>query len=296
MAAFVRGWNSPCAVLFFTNRQITYLRGNKKMNTDMKAFAIVFLAAFGLLFFACGGDKSAQSLDLKALSEHLSTLEGDRAADSLITLLREAPAGPDAPDVALLLASVYETQLKDKESTASVYQAIALAFPGTEAAKKAAERTPEKEAALRERIELLRSKMFNPQNLVADPAIIKSYINSSMAHALLLPKDPESAAVLNQAAENAYYTQQYDRALYLYEWFQTAYPDNPKAPQAMFMRAFIYDNDLEQYETAGRLYQEFIEKHPTDDFADDAEVLLENLGKSPEEMMQSLEEKAKELQ
>ncbi|MBX2926887.1 MAG: tetratricopeptide repeat protein [Saprospiraceae bacterium] len=262
----------------------------------MKSFAIVLLAAFGLLFFACGGDKSAKSLNLKALSEHLNTLEGDRAADSLVTLLREDPAGPDAPELALLLASVYETQLKDKESAVSVLQAIALAFPDTEAAKNAAERTHQETAGLRERIDQLRTNMFNPKNLVADPAIIKSYINSSMAYALLLPKDPESTAVLNQAAENAYYTQQYDRALYLYEWFQTAYPDDPKAPQAMFMRAFIYDNDLEQYETAGRLYQEFIQKHPDDDFADDAEVLLENLGKSPEEMMQSLEERAKEVQ
>lgn len=266
------------------------------MNIDMKYFAIVLLAACGLLFFACGGNKSAKSLDLKALSEHLGTLEGGRAADSLITLLREDPAGPNAPDLALLLASVYETQLKDKESATSVYQAIALAFPDTDAAKKAAERAAEQETGLRERIDQLRTNMFNPQNLMADPAIIKSYINSSMAYALLLPQNPESAAVLNQAAENAYYTQQYDRALYLYEWFQTAYPDDIKAPQAMFMRAFIYDNDLEQYETAGRLYQEFIEKHPDDDFADDAEVLLENLGKSPEEMMQSLEERAKEVQ
>lgn len=286
----------PLCGIVFHKPEITYLRGNKKMNTEMKSFAIVLLAAFGLLFFACGGDKSAQSLNLKALSEHLNTLEGDRAADSLVTLLREDPAGPNAPELALLLASVYETQLKDKESAVSVLQAIALAFPDTEAAKNAAERTPQETAGLRERIDQLRTNMFNPQNLVADPAIIKSYINSSIAYALLLPKDPESTAVLNQAAENAYYTQQYDRALYLYEWFQTAYPDDPKAPQAMFMRAFIYDNDLEQYETAGRLYQEFIQKHPDDDFADDAEVLLENLGKSPEEMMQSLEERAKEVQ
>jgi tetratricopeptide (TPR) repeat protein len=266
------------------------------MNTDMKSFAIVLFAATGLLFFACGGGKTSNALDLKALSAYLSTIEGARAADTLVTLLREDPAGPDAPELALLLAAVYENQLKDKESALSVFQAVTLAFPDTDAANKAAERVSEQETGLRERIDLLRTNMFNPQNLVADPAIINSYINSSIAYALLLPKNPESAVVLNQAAENAYYTQQFDRALYLYEWFQTAYPDDLKAPQALFMRAFIYDNDLEQYETAGRLYQEFIEKHPDDDFADDAEVLLENLGKSPEEMMQSLEERAKEVQ
>lgn len=253
----------------------------------MKYFAFALLAASGLVFSACGN----KAKDLEALKTYLAGAYGQQATDTLVTLLRENPGGPNSTDYALLLAAAYEEKMQDTISAISVYQAVVMAHPGSDAAQTAAARIPGDSPSLTERIEKLQAEVFDPRTVMSNAKKIGSYLNSCIAHVLLLPKDTLSSTLLNKAAENAYYTQQYDRALYLYEWFEKAYPNDSKAAQALFMRAFIYDNDLQKYETAGVLYEEFLKKYPDDDFADDAGVLLENLGKSPEEVIKSLEEK-----
>ena len=69
------------------------------------------------------------------------------------------------------------------------------------------------------------------------------------------------------------------------------YPDSPQASKALFLHAFMSDEDLKAYDKAQSLYQTFIEKYPDSDFNDDAQFLLENLGKSDEEMLEMLSKK-----
>lgn len=195
----------------------------------------------------------------------------------------------NAPELAAMLAMVWEGKMQDTLAALSVYQAMVQAFPKSKYANIAAERIPGGTPALYERIEALQSQMFDPVKMMADPAVVGTYLHSCMAQVLLLPMDTQSITILNKAAENAYYTQQYQKSLYLYEWLETAYPDDDRAAQALFMRAFMYDNDLKQYDLAKPLYELFLQKYPKDDFADDAEVLLKNLGKSPEELIQELQ-------
>ncbi|NND04801.1 MAG: tetratricopeptide repeat protein [Saprospiraceae bacterium] len=66
------------------------------------------------------------------------------------------------------------------------------------------------------------------------------------------------------------------------------YPDSPQASKALFLHAFMSDEDLKAYDKARTLYQTFIERYPDSDFNDDAQFLLENLGKSDEEMLEML--------
>ena len=47
---------------------------------------------------------------------------------------------------------------------------------------------------------------------------------------------------------------------------------------------------MKQYEKARGLYEEFVKNHPTDEFADDTQFLLANLGKSDEEIIKQFEE------
>jgi len=69
------------------------------------------------------------------------------------------------------------------------------------------------------------------------------------------------------------------------------YPDSPEASKALFLHAFMSDEDLKAYDKARSLYQTFIEKYPNSDFNDDARFLLENLGKSDAEMLEMLSKK-----
>ncbi len=238
------------------------------------------------------------SCSRRSTAEHAASLEkfiaqadAQTAADTLVALLRSGSTIKPASELALQLATVYAEKAKDPESELSVYQAIISAFPNTDAARIAAGKLPDSIPSLTKRISQMQDKIYDPTKLMADPALVSSYLRSSIAYAALLPKDAATEQILYKAAENAYYTQQFEQALTLYQWFETAFPLSIKASQALFMRAFIYDENLQQYEKAGQLYQAFLQKYPSDEFADDAATLLENLGKTPEEMIQMLEDR-----
>ena len=56
----------------------------------------------------------------------------------------------------------------------------------------------------------------------------------------------------------------------------------------------MYENNLGDLNAAKSIYEQFLEKYPDDEFADDAAVSIKNLGKTPEELIKEFEEQAKE--
>ena len=64
--------------------------------------------------------------------------------------------------------------------------------------------------------------------------------------------------------------------------------DHELAGKALFLHAFMCDEDLRQFDKAKVLYESFLEKYPQSDFNDDAQFLLQHLGKSDEEMLELL--------
>lgn len=70
------------------------------------------------------------------------------------------------------------------------------------------------------------------------------------------------------------------------------YPKHPKAAESIFICAFIYENNMQKYEQAGDYYKMFLKKYPNHPFAKDAKIALENLGKTPEELVKEFEKRA----
>jgi len=83
---------------------------------------------------------------------------------------------------------------------------------------------------------------------------------------------------------------QFKKALELYEWVYNKYPNHEKAGTALFMQAFTLDNELNQKGKAKAIYEAFVAKYPDNGFADSAKFLLENLGKSDEEIISKFQE------
>ncbi len=77
----------------------------------------------------------------------------------------------------------------------------------------------------------------------------------------------------------------YDKIILKYENFE-------KVPYCLFLKAFTYDNQLQDMIRAKENYSLFIKLHPKHDFADDAKILIDNLGKTPEELIKSFEDKS----
>ena len=97
---------------------------------------------------------------------------------------------------------------------------------------------------------------------------------------------------LLRAGEMAVLVNQPDKSLEYYEKILSEYPEHAKAATAMFMKAYTLDDKLEKYDEAKTVYEAFLQQYPNNDFADDTQFLLENLGKSEEEIIKLFESKA----
>ncbi len=213
------------------------------------------------------------------------------AADVLKGILQDYPDAPNAMQHALLLASIYHTFLGDTLKAVALQQCMARAFAGTPVADSLAgalsdeASVPEKLKALGNELYDLKSQKLNFRNATA-------FIEISELYASLLPQDSLAPILLIRAAEVARLMKRFDKALELYQRVLAHYPDHPDAADAMFMIAFTWDSDLAQYDSARRWYQRFLDTWPESDFADDASFLLQNLGKSEEELLKVLEQRA----
>ncbi|WP_020567934.1 tetratricopeptide repeat protein [Neolewinella persica] len=106
------------------------------------------------------------------------------------------------------------------------------------------------------------------------------------------PSDTLAAMPLYRAAEVVRAMNDPKLTASIYQKVYNNYPSFSKAPEALFMLGFTYDEDLGDLEKAKATYTDFLQKYPTHSFADDTQMLMENLGKSDEEILMELEKKA----
>ncbi|TXF88561.1 tetratricopeptide repeat protein [Neolewinella aurantiaca] len=108
------------------------------------------------------------------------------------------------------------------------------------------------------------------------------------------PEDTMAAMPFYRSAEVVRAMNDPKRAAAIYRDVYERYPAFSKSPEALFMLAFTYDEDLKDLDAARSAYNDFLESYPTHSFADDTEMLLKNLGKSDEEILKELEAKTGE--
>ncbi len=101
-----------------------------------------------------------------------------------------------------------------------------------------------------------------------------------------------SEAILSQmsyrdfmlAAQYAINRMRFKDALSAYEQAIDRFPQNPQVYKAMFLAGFVCSEYLKDFDKARMFYKAVVEKFPNCDLADDAQWMLENMGKPPEEM------------
>lgn len=138
-------------------------------------------------------------------------------------------------------------------------------------------------------LDTLLHSITDPKTQRLVPNVAKQYIALTEIYAKARPDAPESPEQLYKAGEIARSIGDFQQALSIYSTIENYFPQYEKAPKALFMQAFTYAEDLNDEEKARELYEAFIAKYPEDDFVDDAQILLETLGKSDEEIFQQLE-------
>lgn len=106
------------------------------------------------------------------------------------------------------------------------------------------------------------------------------------------PDDPKTPEYLFKAGRIATTLRQGNQAV---EYFDRAYSYEgfDKAPDALFLKGFVYESVLNDTANARKVYQEVIAKYPETSLANDAKASIDNLGKTPEELIREFEKKNK---
>jgi len=103
------------------------------------------------------------------------------------------------------------------------------------------------------------------------------------------PESKQTPEMLLKAADLHRSVKEYDLALNLYKTIETQYPDFEKMAQVIFLEGFVYENELFKLEKAKERYELFLKNYPDHELADDVRFSLQNLGKSPEEIIKGFE-------
>lgn len=149
--------------------------------------------------------------------------------------------------------------------------------------------TTDRKTQLNDNIKQLETILFEENSGVIDKKMAANMILAYTQFVNEFPKDQQSPIYLFKAADvsiNVFHSQQ---TINLFNRMLSEYPHDTKAPQALFLKAFTFDNYLQEYDSAKIYYQEFLIKYPKHSFANDAEMSIKNLGKSPEEIVKGFQ-------
>ncbi|MBR9919471.1 MAG: tetratricopeptide repeat protein [Bacteroidetes bacterium] len=232
-------------------------------------------------------------------SKHLQTLariqfEQGRFSGAVKLLkeaLRDHYVAERAAAQMQFMATIYKDHMNNPVVGNSAYWAFTEAFSDHSMKQKIQDSLLVNYPGIPSTLDSLRAQLYDEENARIDYSKANQFIDVSEVYALAMPDNPESAGMIAEAAKVAGYVNAHGRALDLYNWVYTRYPDHPKAGQSLFMMGFIHDNE-EEYrdkDKAKELYEKFIANYPEDDFADDATFLLQNLNKSDEEILNAFE-------
>lgn len=103
------------------------------------------------------------------------------------------------------------------------------------------------------------------------------------------PEDAETPDMLFKASNVSMNTKDYNKAVSYLDKLILNYPKSDKTPMALFLLAFIYENNLNDIAKASLLYNQFIKEYPNHEMAASAKSSLENIGKPVEELIQEFD-------
>lgn len=142
-----------------------------------------------------------------------------------------------------------------------------------------------------EQINELEAELFGAEVTTPDLVKAKELVLMYIAYANNNPKDEKSPDLLFKAADISMNLGSGTNTIALFNRIIKEYPDYKNVSTVMFLKGFVYEDQLQDYKAAGDCYLEFLEKYPDSDFANDAQVSLTNLGKTPEELIKEFESK-----
>ncbi|MGE5381931.1 MAG: tetratricopeptide repeat protein [Omnitrophica WOR_2 bacterium] len=137
----------------------------------------------------------------------------------------------------------------------------------------------------------VQEKELQKENARPEKAKLDALLASYISFADNFPKDTMAPQYLYHAVNLCMGTGDGNKAMELIDRTINQYPNSPKLPETIFLKAYVYENLLGDYGKAASVYRDFVSRFPDNELADDARTAIENLGKTPEEMIKEFEAK-----
>ncbi|MFT4537087.1 MAG: outer membrane protein assembly factor BamD (BamD/ComL family) [Saprospiraceae bacterium] len=216
---------------------------------------------------------------------------GATAIGFLMPLLKNYPTSPQKEEYMAKLASAL-SDIGKKIPGDVLIDSYLNQYPNGQYRELLTEKQNEKFENVDTFIVKLAEQIFvNPDKFGINRLNAQKYVDACEAYALGNSESALAPEYLYRAAEMARTLKTFPKALSIYDWIQERYPNYEKSATTMFLKGFMLENELNDKESARKVYQEFATKYPKSDLQDDVKFLLDNIDKTDEEIMKMIEKK-----
>ena len=121
-----------------------------------------------------------------------------------------------------------------------------------------------------------------------DLKMARRYVRMVELLAFTRPEADAVPGLLYDAGKVAEVMKDSPKSVYLFEWCNQSYPNADIAANNLFMLAFTCQDGINDSKRAATYYKAFMDRYPEHELFSSAEFLLENIGKSDEEILNDL--------
>lgn len=225
---------------------------------------------------------------LKVCSDHNMA---SRSTGFLMNLIKDYSDDPKTSEHLFVLARSMKI-MKNEHAADVLFHSYITNFPEASNVASAKEQMSSTDLNVDTLIYKLGETIFeNPDQYGLNRSNAQKYVDACEAYALGNPKSERAPLYLYKASEIARSLRTFPKTMSLYDWIIEKFPNYDKAPTTLFLKGFVLENEMGNTEMAKEVYQQFIEKYPDHTLKDDVQFLLDNIGKSNEEILELIESK-----
>lgn len=147
-----------------------------------------------------------------------------------------------------------------------------------------------KKVNLKEEIAQLEKELYDTTNKKVDEKTALLLVDKYVAYADENKDDTLSPVYLFKGGEICMNIKKGEKAIELFNRVIEDYPNYNKLAETLFLLAYTYENVQNDIAAAKDKYELFLFKYPNNQMAEQVELSLKHLGKTPEELVAEFEE------
>ncbi len=140
-----------------------------------------------------------------------------------------------------------------------------------------------------ESINAMEKSLFDSATMTPDVAKAQLLVTAFKDFAKKYPADTNSVTFLFKAAELNSGIGKPEESIAILEEILAKYADNKLIPTVLHYEGFLLEEKMKDTARAHITYQKLIDKFPNSELAESAKACIENLGKTPEEIIKAFE-------